>query len=320
MARTYWRVSPAFWSDEKVSKWSDDAKLLGLYILTCDHRTLEGLFRLPKGYIQEDLGWSAERLAQPFAQLLLDGFIEYDEANRICLIVHALEYQQPENPNQVTSAVKIIEELPETPLFARIYAQSELLCERLAERLRKRFPERLGEGFAKPPTPTPTPALLSEGAPSSGDTPVENFGDEARDPEVELQHQDDIHDQEREDNRTQGQRLVAMYVDERAKVGSEPTRTQIGIIAKIIGEKLEHGAKPERLQEAIKRMIRKGKPPSTLPAFVDEVEAEKAAAYDNRPRSTYVPDTFEPTEEDRVNAAEILRQARESLTGARVEA
>ena len=57
MSRSYWRVTPAFWGDEKVAGWNDDTRLLALYLLTCEHRTLEGLFRLPKGYIMADDLW-----------------------------------------------------------------------------------------------------------------------------------------------------------------------------------------------------------------------------------------------------------------------
>lgn len=314
MARTYWRVSPAFWADEKSSRWSDDAKLLALYILTCEHRSLEGLFRLPKGYIKEDLGWNSERLAEPFAQLLQDGFIEYDEAARVIFIVNALEYQAPENPNQVTAAVKIIEELPATSLITRLYAQSERLCERLAKALQERFGQRLGEGLGKPPALTPalTPALdPSGGAPFSGATPVDNseaegafadvdFGDEEPEPEEQ---------EPKADTRTPGQQLVGYYVDERTKAGSKPTDRQRGIVADVIGQKLRGGSKPENVREAIRRMIAKGKAPSMLPAFVDEVEAERHVM---RPRST-VPDFREPTPDERAASLEAARKAREQV-------
>lgn len=160
MSRSYWRVTPAFWGDEKVAGWNDDTRLLALYLLTCEHRTLEGLFRLPRGYIMADLGWSEERLAEPFAQLLREGFIEYDETVRVCLIVNALAYQSPENPNQVLAAMKVLEPLPDTCLFSRLLSQAQRFCKPLAERLAERFPERLGEGLGKPPALALSPALI----------------------------------------------------------------------------------------------------------------------------------------------------------------
>ena len=164
--RAYWRVSPAFWNDEKVAAWNDDTRLLALYLLTCPHRTTEGLFRLPRGYIQEDLGWSPQRLGKPFAELLREGFIEYDEDTKVCLIVNALEYQAPENGNQVTSALRELDLLPDTPLLQRFLTVAETHCERLAERLPERFRKPLPEGFGKPPAPAPAPTPTPKPSPS----------------------------------------------------------------------------------------------------------------------------------------------------------
>ena len=156
MSRSYWRVSPAFWSDEKVTgaeggePWGDDTKMLALYLLTCEHRNVAGLFRLPKGYITEDLGWTPERLAEPFAELLRDGFMEYDGRARLCLIVNALDYQSPENDNQAKATLKLLDELPESRLFARLFEQAKRFAKPFAEALQERFPERYG----KPTTTT----------------------------------------------------------------------------------------------------------------------------------------------------------------------
>jgi hypothetical protein len=105
-------------------------------------------------------------------------------------------------------------------------------------------------------------SILSEGAPPSGDAPVDNFRDieTAEDPP--------------EDHRTHGQRLVAYYVEEHKQVcGSEPTERQIGLLADLVGKKLRRGSSPVNVRAAIRCMVAKGKGPSTLPAFVDEVEA-----------------------------------------------
>lgn len=148
---TYWRVSPKFWSDPKVLGWDDDTKFLAVYILTCPHRTAEGLFRLPKRYILADLEWSQERLAKPFRQLLADGFIEYDAANSVCLIAKALKYQSPQNLNQVKAAIRHLDNLPPSPL----QSQFKQLAERFSERLLERLPEGFGDPLAltQPPTP-----------------------------------------------------------------------------------------------------------------------------------------------------------------------
>ncbi|MBN1319622.1 MAG: hypothetical protein JXA87_02170 [Thermoleophilia bacterium] len=316
MSRTYWRVSPAFWSDEKVTgadgrePWSDDTKLLALYLLTCEHRTLEGLFRLPKGYILEDLGWTPERLAQPFAQLLADGFIEYDERARLCLIVNALDYQTPDNPNQTTAAIRLLEDLPKSPLFARLFEQAKRFYQPLAERLRERLPERLEERFGKPPAPAPAPALPSGGAPTSGATPVDN----SPEPEDDFRDIDFGEDDPPEDHHTDAQKLTGFYVDEHARLGrSKPTRRQTGIVAQVIGEKLGGGAEIEHVREAIRRLVERGKPPSILPAMISEVEAERTERARAAPRDTFPPPEPPMTPEQRAEALRAAQEGRKKL-------
>lgn len=156
--RSYYRVGPAIWDEP----WSDDARYVAFYILTCRHRTTEGLFRLPIEYAVADLGWPVERFRKGFAELLAEGFIAYDETARVCLIRKALEWQAPENPNQVKAAVKKVAELPQTDLVRSLYSASLLHSERLAEGLRERFGERLAEPIAEPPSPSPSSNSFSE--------------------------------------------------------------------------------------------------------------------------------------------------------------
>lgn len=138
----YFRVSPAIW---RARTWTDDMRLLACYLLTSPHRTLEGLFILPKGYICADLRWSPERLAEPFAGLTADGFIAYDEAAEVCLIVKAMKYQRPENPNMDKAAIRRLVTVPASSLDGLFHASAEQYAPRLAERLAERLPERFGK-------------------------------------------------------------------------------------------------------------------------------------------------------------------------------
>jgi hypothetical protein len=155
----YYRVSPKFWTDHA---WSDDARLLALYLLTCSHRTTEGLYRLPKAYARADLGWSAEplgkglpeRLDQALAELVASDFCTYDERAQVMLIHKALKHQSPENGNQVTAALRQLEDLPRTPLTSKFRGLAERFCQRLAERL----PEGFAEPIPDPPSPSPSPS------------------------------------------------------------------------------------------------------------------------------------------------------------------
>lgn len=147
----YFRVSPRFWDD--AASWSDDAKLLALYILTCHHRTSEGLFRLPKAYAREDMEWSQERFEEGFRELLEVGFIDYDETARVVLIRKALKYQQPANENVAKSAVDKLKELPETRLWQEFRQLAEQYSEHLGKQLREQFGEP--QALALPPAHAP---------------------------------------------------------------------------------------------------------------------------------------------------------------------
>ena len=151
---TYFRVSPRLWYKRD---WSDDARLLALYLLTNEHRIAEGLYRLPIDFILGDLRWTPERLAEPFAQLLRDGFAKYDESASVVFIVNALKYQSPANDNCRKSAAKKLRELPETPLFRDLLASAKRYSEPFAERLPELLPERFGERLGEPPAPTQAP-------------------------------------------------------------------------------------------------------------------------------------------------------------------
>ena len=161
----YYRVSPKLWQEPS---WDDDTRLLALYILTCDHRTTEGLFRLPRQYILADLDWSPQRLAQPFKQLCADGFMDYDEDAKVLLITKALKYQAPSNPNGVVSALRALEMVPATRLDSVFYELSERYSERLAEALTERFTEPFGQPPALTPALTPAPNPLPDGSGDDG--------------------------------------------------------------------------------------------------------------------------------------------------------
>src|SRR5262245_486570 len=173
----YNRIDQRFWTDRAVRGWTDDAKLLALYLLTSPHRATEGLFRLPKAYIQADLEWSAERLGQPFRQLLESRFLDYDDDAQVVLIRNALKYQPLQNDNQVTAALKALEELPPTRLAWDFRQLAEQFCQRLAK--------RLPQGFGEPPAPSPAPSPAPEGSSprerGSGGEPTPSVGPQAAD-------------------------------------------------------------------------------------------------------------------------------------------
>jgi hypothetical protein len=124
-----------------------------LYLLTCPHGNMVGVFVLKSGYVQEDLEWTSQRFNKAFNELTSNpttngckGLVEYDEKTKVIWIKNFLEHNPLINPNQVTSAIKKIEGIPYSELFEHVKL--------FVESLGKSLYERLGKRFAKPVTVT----------------------------------------------------------------------------------------------------------------------------------------------------------------------
>ena len=144
MAR-YYPVSPLYWSDDKVSKWPDEAKLLALYLLTCSHRNLEGLYRLPTAYIQADLDWASSEVYEGFEYVVEQGFAEYDHDASVVFLPNALKYHQPNTKPQVQGAINALQAVPDTRLYDSFLAAAREYAPRLYEALAEPLSQPLTE-------------------------------------------------------------------------------------------------------------------------------------------------------------------------------
>lgn len=164
----YTRIKSRFWIDEKSGRWSNDLKLLALYLLSCPHGNMLGCFVLPKLYICADLGWDADKLEPLFSTLIKEGFIAYDDSTNVIFVKKHLKHNPIENSNQAQAAIKVVNELPRTHLLSQV-AQVirengkqflEPLVQEIEELLAKPFPEPLdkplGEQNGNPVTVTVT--------------------------------------------------------------------------------------------------------------------------------------------------------------------
>jgi hypothetical protein len=124
--RDYGKVHSSFWSSQTMRELSEDGRHLALYLLTCQHNTIAGAFRLPDGYICEDMQWPAERVAKGFGELFGKGFANRCETTKWVYIAKHLEWNLPENPNQWKAARKIVSQIPAEcgwlPEFKKIFA------------------------------------------------------------------------------------------------------------------------------------------------------------------------------------------------------
>lgn len=115
--RDYGKVHTAFWSSDTLKALSDDARFLALYLLTCSHGNMAGVFRLPMGYATEDTGWVVERLDNGFRTLSESGFIARDERSGWVWVRKYLEWNRPDNPNQWKAVDKLVAQVPASVSF-----------------------------------------------------------------------------------------------------------------------------------------------------------------------------------------------------------
>ncbi len=106
---SYNTVDVSFWDDEKVRGWTEDGRTLGIYLLTCSHRTAEGFYRLPVTVVIDDLKWTPERWDAALAALIEADFCDYDAGARLVLIRKALKYHSPiRGPKSIKGALNAL--------------------------------------------------------------------------------------------------------------------------------------------------------------------------------------------------------------------
>lgn len=144
----YSKVQNRIWNSKTFLRLTENSKFLWLYLLTCPHGNIMGLFVLKPGYAQDDLGWSNQRYSKAFKELVniplsngCKGLIQYDESTKVVWIKNYLEHNPMINPNQVTSGVKKIKALPYSELFQDV----KLFIQSLGKSLYKEIAESLGK-------------------------------------------------------------------------------------------------------------------------------------------------------------------------------
>jgi len=133
----YGRIERRIWNSKTFNQLSDDGKIFWMYLLTCPHGNMLGCFVLKPGYVMEDLNWDSERYKKALSDLLSvqlsngngKGLIKYDPEYSLILIKN--HFEEGRNPitniNQEKGAVKILGELPKSPLLSILKERIEAL-------------------------------------------------------------------------------------------------------------------------------------------------------------------------------------------------
>ena len=140
MAARYGTVSLTFWNDVKVRGWTDDGRVLALYLMTCPHRSFEGFYHLPLALASSDLGWSSERLTVALDELVSTDFCDADEPARVVFIVKALKYQQIRGRFSIQGALNSLSLVNGSPrLFGRLLNAADTYQPELAAEIRRHY-------------------------------------------------------------------------------------------------------------------------------------------------------------------------------------
>ena len=129
--RDYGVVSPKFWIGEtgKALRGDPEAQLVALYLMTCPHANMIGVFHCPVLYISHETGIPFEGASKALARLSQGGFCTYDEATETVFVHRMAAFQVGESlkaeDNRVKSVVKEWQNIGAHALqqaFAAIYS------------------------------------------------------------------------------------------------------------------------------------------------------------------------------------------------------
>lgn len=109
--REYSKVSPKLWRSKRFRNLaSDDARLLYLFLLTCEHQTSAGCFRLPDAYAAADLGWNADRMEGARVPLIAE-MIAHDAETEEYFVRRWFNHNPPTNQKHLKGVQRLISEL-----------------------------------------------------------------------------------------------------------------------------------------------------------------------------------------------------------------
>jgi hypothetical protein len=147
--RDYGRVHTTFWSSDTLGPLSDDARYVALYLLTCPHGHMAGVFRLPLAYAVDDTGWTIDRLRGALIELASADWLARDEKSGWTWIKKFLQWNKPDNPNMWKAVAKQCACLPDTVSF-------KTDCETVSKGFHN--------GLGNLPVPVPVPVPADAGA------------------------------------------------------------------------------------------------------------------------------------------------------------
>lgn len=125
--RDYASISPQFWigTTGKQLRGNMPAQVLAMYLMTCPHSNMIGVYHCPVIYMAHETGMTMEGASKALESLIEAGFCEYDEPSETVFVVRMAAFQVGEqlkiNDKRVLGVRKAHQNIAETRMKSRFY-------------------------------------------------------------------------------------------------------------------------------------------------------------------------------------------------------
>lgn len=126
--RDYSKVGPQFWygkTGKALKAKGSEAVIVALYLMTCQHANMLGLYHLNVAYIAPDTGLSSEGALKGLQGACEAGFCRFDEDSEVVWVVEMAAYQIGESleakDNRCKGVQREYDALPENPFLTAFY-------------------------------------------------------------------------------------------------------------------------------------------------------------------------------------------------------
>ena len=110
--REFGQIHSRFWQNPAMLQVSEKARLLAVYLLTCHHSSMTGIYRMPLGYVAADFGWDEEIVRETVSELFQNSFVDVYEDLHLIVIRRFMKYNRAKNSNVIMARVKELMSLP----------------------------------------------------------------------------------------------------------------------------------------------------------------------------------------------------------------
>ncbi|MGS4866552.1 hypothetical protein [Acinetobacter baumannii] len=125
--RDYGKVSPHFWTGSTGKKLREcpDSIVVAMYLMTCPHANMLGLYYMPLLYVAHETGLGLEGAKKGLKWACKAGFCSYDEVSEMVWVHEMARFQVAESlkatDNRCKGIQKDYDSLPTNPFLASFY-------------------------------------------------------------------------------------------------------------------------------------------------------------------------------------------------------